>query len=491
MAQSPIPNDLRPWIDARKRFRLSHAQIQMARELGFNPQKLGKLDNHPQEPWKQPLPDFIATLYEKRFGVRVPAVVRTIEEIATDRRNKKQERKARRAAAREGAANVHECHPSAHHDEADSASARNDGWARGLLLLSLLILIAFASPARAEESVLNVYNWTDYIDPAALQRFEKETGVKVNYDVYDSLETLEAKLLTGHSGYDIVVPSDEPSFSRLIKAGALAPIDHANVPNWRNLDPALMRRVARADPGNAHGAIYLFGSTGLGIEPDKIRALAPDAPLDSWDLLFKPENARRLAACGIVMLDSEIDVIPSVLHYLGKSPDSTDAADLAAVERVLMGIRPYIRNFASGGTLEALAAGEVCLALDYSGDVAQASARAAEAHRGVTVRFVVPKEGAQIGFDMLAIPADAPHPDTALKFINFLLQPDVMAGITNAVRYPNAVPASRALIRPDLLSDPAVYPGPDAMARLFQIGPVPLAAERARTRMWARVKAGQ
>ena len=368
------------------------------------------------------------------------------------------------------------------------AFARHDGWVCGLLLLAMLF-IARAAHAQ-EERLLNVYNWTDYIDPAALKRFAKETGVKLNYDVYDSLETLEAKLLTGHSGYDIVVPSDEPSFSRLIRAGALAPIDHASVPNWRNLDPALMQRVARADPGNAHGAIYLFGSTGLGIEPDKIRALAPDAVLDSWDLLFKPENARRLASCGIVMLDSEIDVIPSVLHYLGKSPDSTDPGDLAAVEQVLMRIRPYIRNFASGGTLEALAAGEVCLALDYSGDVAQAAARAAEAHRGITVRFVVPKEGAQIGFDMLAIPADAPHRDDALKFINYLLQPDVMAGITNTVRYPNAVPASRAMIRPDLLSDPAVYPTPEAMAHLFQIGPVPLAAERARTRMWARVKAG-
>jgi putrescine transport system substrate-binding protein len=357
--------------------------------------------------------------------------------------------------------------------------------------LLLLALLALAPPIRAQEQrVLNVYNWTDYIDPAALQRFEKETGVRVNYDVYDSLETLEAKLLTGHSGYDIVVPSDEPSFSRLIKAGALAPIDHASVPNWHNLDPALMQRVARADPGNAHGAIYLFGSTGLGINADKIRALAPDALLDSWDLLFKPENARRLASCGIVLLDSEIDVIPSVLRYLDKSPDSTDPADLAAVEKVLMGIRPYIRNFASGGTLEALATGQVCLALDYSGDVAQAAARAAQAHRGVTVQFVIPKEGAQIGFDMLAIPADAPHQQTALQFINFLLQPDVMAGITNAVSYPNAVPASRPMIRADLLNNPAVYPTPEAMAHMFQIGPVPLAAERARTRMWARVKAG-
>jgi len=355
----------------------------------------------------------------------------------------------------------------------------------------LLALVFVALPAHAQDRVLNVYNWTDYIDPAALKRFEKETGVTVNYDVFDSLETLEAKMLTGHSGYDIVVPSDEPSFSRLIKDGALAVIDHAKVPNWHNLDPALMRRVAESDPGNAHGAIYLYGSTGLGIEPDRIRALAPDAPLDSWDLLFKPENARRLAACGIVILDSEIDVIPTVLHYLGKSPDSTDPADLAAVEHALMAIRPYIRNFASGGALEALAAGEVCLALDYSGDVAQAAERAADAHRGVTVRFVIPKEGAQIGFDMLAIPADAPHKDIALQFINFLLQPDVMAGITNVTRYPNAVPASRAMVRPGLLADPAVYPTSEDEARMFHIGPLPLAAERARTRMWDRVKAGQ
>jgi len=355
----------------------------------------------------------------------------------------------------------------------------------------LIALLALATASSAEERTLNVYNWTDYIDPAAIKRFEQQFGVRVNYDVYDSLETLEAKLLTGHSGYDIVVPSDEPSFSRLIKAGALAPIDRAQVPNWRNLDPALMQRVAESDPANAHGAIYLFGSTGLGIVPDRIRALAPDAPLDSWDLLFKPENARRIAGCGIVILDSEIDVIPTVLRYLHKSPDSTSTDDLAAVEKLLMGIRPYIRNFASGGALEALASGQVCLALDYSGDVAQAAARASEANRGVKVRFVVPKEGAQIGFDMLAVPADAPHKATALQFINFILQPDVMAGITNHVRYPNAVPASRAMIRPELLSDPAIYPPPGTVAQMFHIGPVPLTAERARTRMWARVKAGE
>lgn len=354
----------------------------------------------------------------------------------------------------------------------------------------LLALLAFPPPAHADDRVLNVYNWTEYIDPAMLDRFQKQTGITVHYDVFDSLETLEAKLLAGHSGYDVVVPSNEPTFSRLIKVGALAPIDRAQVPNWKNLDADLMRQVESSDPGNQHGAIYLWGTTGIGVNPDRVKKLAPDAPMDSWDLLLKPDNARRIAPCGITMMDSAIDVIPGVLKYLGRSPDSTDPADLAAVEHTLMGIRRYIRSFASGGALEALATGQACLALDYSGDVVQAQARAEEARRGVAVRYVAPKEGAQLGFDMLAIPADAEHKDAALAFINFLLQPDVMAAITNKVRYANAIPASRAMIRPELLADTNVFPAPEQMATFFTIGPVPQTAERQRTRMWARFKAG-
>jgi putrescine transport system substrate-binding protein len=357
-------------------------------------------------------------------------------------------------------------------------------------LTMLLALLAFPPPAHADDRVLNVYNWTEYIDPAMLDRFQKQTGITVHYDVFDSLETLEAKLLAGHSGYDVVVPSNEPTFSRLIKVGALAPIDRAQVPNWKNLDADLMRQVESSDPGNQHGAIYLWGTTGIGVNPDRVKKLAPDAPMDSWDLLLKPDNARRIAPCGITMMDSAIDVIPGVLKYLGRSPDSTDPADLAAVEHTLMGIRRYIRSFASGGALEALATGQACLALDYSGDVVQAQARAEEARRGVAVRYVAPKEGAQLGFDMLAIPADAEHKDAALAFINFLLQPDVMAAITNKVRYANAIPASLAMIRPELLADTNVFPAPEQMATFFTIGPVPQTAERQRTRMWARFKAG-
>ena len=356
------------------------------------------------------------------------------------------------------------------------------------VLLAMILLPRLS--ADAEERVLNVYNWTDYIDPAMLDRFQKETGITVRYDVFDSLETLEAKLLAGHSGYDVVVPSNEPTLSRLIKVGALAVIDRSRVPNWSNLDAALMRKVESSDPGNQHGAIYLWGTTGIGMLPDRVHKLAPDAPMDSWDLLFKPEYARRIAPCGITMMDSSIDVIPGVLKYLGRSPNSTDLADLAAVERALMGIRRYIRSFASGGALESLAAGETCLAMDYSGDVVQAQARTAEAKRGVTVRYVAPKEGAQLSFDMLAIPIDAPHMDAALTFINFLLQPDVIAAITNKVLYANAVPASHAMIRPQLLADTNIFPTSAQMATYYTIGPIPQSAERQRTRMWARFKAG-
>ncbi len=358
------------------------------------------------------------------------------------------------------------------------------------LFLFLLMLASLHGAASAQERVVNMYNWSDYIDPYAIDRFQRETGIKIHYDVYDSLEILEGKLLAGHSGYDVVVPTSEPTFSRLIRSGALQPLDTAAMPHLTGLDPALMQQVRSSDPQGGHGAIYLWGTTGLGYNEAKLQALAPDAPADSWDLLFRPENARRLARCGISVMDSATDVIPSVLHMLGRSPDSTDPADLAAVEKALLAIRPYIRSFASGGAIEALAAGETCLALTYSGDVIQAGARAREAGQGVRVRYVAPKEGAQISFDMLAVPADAPHKAEAMALIDFLLRPEVIAGITNQVRYANAIPASKSMIRPDIIDDPGIYPPSAAMAGFFTVGPVPAEAARARSRMWARFKAG-
>jgi putrescine transport system substrate-binding protein len=367
---------------------------------------------------------------------------------------------------------------------------------RRLLAASLccaaLLAGSLPGPAAAQEKTLSVYNWSDYIDPEAVARFERESGFHVRYDVFDSLETLEGKLSAGRSGYDIVVPTSEPSFARLAKAGALLPLDRAKVPNWGNQDPALLRQVESSDPGNRFGAIYLYGTVGLAIRPDRVRALAPDAPLDSLDLLMKPENARRLAGCGIAVMDSAIDVLPSVLKWTGRNPNSSDTADLRAAEEALLAIRPHVRAItASSSILDALATGEYCVALTYSGDAIQAQARAREAGKGVEIGYVQPREGAQLWFDMLAIPADAPNPEAAHAFINFLLQPEVMAGITNQVRYPNAVPAATPLVQDAVRNDPNIYPTPEMLARTFTVQAPPANAARAYGRSWNRFKAGR
>lgn len=349
-----------------------------------------------------------------------------------------------------------------------------------------------ARPAAAQEKVLNVYNWSDYIDPAAIDRFQRETGIRIRYDVFDSLETLEGKLSAGRSGYDIIVPTSEPTFARLARAGALRPLDRAKIPNWGNQDQTLLRRVESSDPGNRFGAIYLYGTIGLGIRADRVRELAPDAPLDSMDLLLKPENARRLARCGIAVMDSATDVFPTVLRWLGHDPNSTDPAQLRAAEEALLAIRPHVRAVtASGSIMDALATGEYCVAMTYSGDVIQAQARARDAGRGVKIGYVQPKEGAQLWVDMLAIPADAPHPDEAHAFINFLMQPDVMAGITNQVRYPNGIPAATPLVDPAVRGDPNVYPTAEMLARSFTAASLTPQAERNRSRSWNRFKAGR
>jgi putrescine transport system substrate-binding protein len=351
----------------------------------------------------------------------------------------------------------------------------------------VLAAMLLAGVANAQERVVNVYNWTDYIDPYAIAEFQRTTGIKVRYDVYDSLETLEAKVLAGRSGYDVIVPTSEPTFSRLVRAKALLPLDRSKIPQLAGLSADLMKRVETSDPGAAHGAIYLWGTVGLGVNRTKL----PGGPQDSWDLLLKPDYAKLAAKCGVMMLDSAIDVIPSVLKYLGKSPDSTDAGDLAEVEKTLRAVRPYIRSFSSAGAVETLASGETCLALSYSGDVIQAAARAAEAGRSDAIVYVAPKEGAQLWFDMLAIPADAPHPAEAAEFINFILKPKIMAGITNQVHYANAVTATAGLVDKAISGDPSVYPTAGQMAGFFTISAVPPDAAKARSRMWQRFKSGR
>jgi putrescine transport system substrate-binding protein len=361
-----------------------------------------------------------------------------------------------------------------------------------ILRLLLLLAIAAAAPAHAEAPRLNVYNWSDYIAPDTIPGFEKETGIKVTYDVYDSNEVLEAKLLAGGSGYDVVVPTASPFLARQIMAGVYRPLDKTKLPNWHNLDPRILARVAAADPGNRYGVPYMWGVTGIGFNVKAVKAALGDkAPLDSWGLIFDPGNAKKLAACGISLLDTPQEVFPAALAWLGLDPTNHNTADLDKAFAALLKIRPYVRKFHSSEYINDLANGDLCVALGYSGDVVQARNRAREAKNGVVIDFRVPKEGAQLGVDMMAIPRDAPHPENALRFINYILRPGVAAAITDAVSYPNPNLAATALVEPALRDDPAIYP-PEAVRRRFFVDtPAPAAFTRARTRAWTRLKTGE
>jgi putrescine transport system substrate-binding protein len=349
-----------------------------------------------------------------------------------------------------------------------------------------------AGPAAAQQGKrVNIYNWNDYIGETTLDDFTKSTGIETKYDVYSDLETLEQKLLAGRSGYDVVVPTLEPALSRLIKAGAVQKLDKAKIPNLGNLDPDLMKQLAKSDPGNQFGVPYQGGTIGLGINVDKVKAAAPDAPLDSFALLFDPKWAAQVAKCGVTILDSATDTIPTALNYLGLDPNSEKSEDLKKVEETLMKVRPHVKNFTTGTVINDLAAGDTCVALAYSGDVKQAQARAEEAGKGVDVQYVMPKEGVQIWYDMMAIPKGAPNLESAHAFINYVLDPKVMAGITNYVNYSNAVPASLEFIDEAVRTDPGVFPPEDIKKRMFTVSGVSQKAERERTRSWTRVKTGR
>jgi putrescine transport system substrate-binding protein len=354
-----------------------------------------------------------------------------------------------------------------------------------------LALACLSLGARAEEPRLYIYNWSDYIAPDTVANFEKETGIAVTYDVYDGNEVLEAKLLAGHSGFDVVVPSASPYMARQIVAGAYLPLDKAKLPNLKNLDPRILALAAIADAGNAHGVPYLWSVTGIGYNIAMLeRALGAATPRDSLDLLFDPALAEKFSQCGIELLDTPQEVIPAALAYLGRDPTSRDLADLDRAAALLGRIRPYVRRFHSSQYINDLASGDICLALGYSGDVIQARNRAREAESGVEIAFRIPREGAQMSIDMLGIPADAPHPDNAHRFINYILRPEIIAAITNAVSYPNPNRAATPFVLPEIREDPGIYP-PDAVRRLFYIDrPAPHAYERARMRAWNRVKSG-
>jgi putrescine transport system substrate-binding protein len=350
-----------------------------------------------------------------------------------------------------------------------------------------------AAPAAVDtdaEKVLTVYNWSDYVDTTVLEDFEKETGIKVSYDVFDSNEVLETKLLAGSTGYDIVVPS--ASFlERQIKAGVFQKLDKTRLPNLKNLDAELTQRVALHDPGNEHSVNYLWGTSGVGYNEAKILERMPDAPVDSFAMFYDPKVVSKFADCGVTLLDAPSEVLGTVLIYLGRDANSEKPEDLAAAEKVLMAIRPYVKYVNSSKYIEDLANGEICLTLGWSGDVLQSRDRANEAGKGITIKYLIPREGAVMFFDMLAIPNDAKRVKNAHLFIDFLLRPEVAARNTNFVNYANSNAASLALVSDDVKNDRGIYPSEETKTKL-----VPDLAEspqftRQLTRTWTRFKTGK
>lgn len=365
-------------------------------------------------------------------------------------------------------------------------------WPLALALALSLPALATAQdgmPARDGEAVVNVYNWADYMSPRVLAAFERETGIRVNYDEYDSSETVEAKLLAGHSGYDVVVHAAQYS-SRLIPIGVYKELDRSRLGNWDTLDPELLALLATFDPDNRHAAPYMWGSTGFAYNVDMVRERMPDAPLDSGDMIFKPEIASRFADCGISFLDSPTDVIPMALVYLGHDANSTDPDHFLEAERLLKAVRPYIRYFSSTRMISDLPNKEVCIAMSWSGDYATARDRAAEAGVQINLAYSVPREGSVLWFDGLFIPSDAPHPNNALLLIDFILRPDNLAEISRVVSYANASSEARKLMDKRLLQDPAIYPTPQIMQALQPNMALPPKQERLRTRTWAHFKTG-
>jgi putrescine transport system substrate-binding protein len=354
-----------------------------------------------------------------------------------------------------------------------------------------ILALSTAFPALAEDKLLNVYNWSDYIAPDTVKNFEAATGIKVNYDVYDSNEVLEAKLEAGHSGYDVVVPTGMPYLAREAAAGVFLPLDKARLKNYGNLDPQILAAAANADPGNKFGVPYMWGTTGIGYNVAKVKAvLGAGAPVGSLKLLFDPANAKKLAACGIEVLDSAQELFPAALLYAGRDPLGRTDADLAKAVEVLTAIRPFIRKFHSSEYINDLANGDICVAYGYSGDVVQAKNRAADAKNKVEIAYTIPSEGAMIWIDMMAIPKDAPHPDNALAWIDNILSPRVAASISNTVAYANPNLHATQFVLAAIRGDPGIYPPPDVRKRLFFDRPVTPEFERTRTRAWTRIKTG-
>ena len=362
---------------------------------------------------------------------------------------------------------------------------------RRITLLAGLVAAALAVPSvQAAAREVKVYNWSDYIGETTLADFKTATGITALYDVFDSNETLEGKLLAGRSGYDLVVPSNH-FLGKQIKAGAFQKLDRALLPNWDNLDPLLLKQLQVNDPGNQYAVPYLWGTNGIGYNVAKVKEVLGIEQIDSWAVLFEPENMQKLASCGVSFLDSADEMIPSVLTYMGLDPNSHSAEDLAKAEAKLLAVRPYVTYFHSSKYIGDLANGNICVAAGFSGDVLQAADRAEEAGKGIEVAYSIPQEGANLWFDMLAIPVDAGNPQEAHALINFLLDPAAIAGVSDYVGYANANTQAGELMDQDVRNDESVYPPQAVLDKLFISAELPVKVQRLMTRSWTKVKSGQ
>ena len=355
-------------------------------------------------------------------------------------------------------------------------------------LVCLLALLA--GPAFAQKQV-DVYNWSDYIAESQIKIFSQDTGIKVNYTTYDSNEILDAKLRTGHSGYDVVVPTASPFFVRQLAAKLYLPLDRSKLKNWGNLDPEIMEQLAKYDPGNAHAIPWMWGTVGIGYNVAAIKRRMPNAPVDSLAMIFDPAVVSHFVDCGVMVLDSSTDMLPAALKYLGLDPDSRNTTDLKKAADAIKAVRPYIRKFHSSEYINALAGGNICLAFGYSGDILQARDRAAKATDKREIAYAIPREGALLWIDVAAIPKDAPHPEEAYRFLDFMLDPKVAAASSAITGYANGNTAATSLLAKSISENPAVYPPAAVRAKLYTITAANAEQVRERTRLWTAIKTGR
>lgn len=354
--------------------------------------------------------------------------------------------------------------------------------------LSLMVLLASFSAISYADEVVNISNWNGYIADDTLTHFTKETGIKATYDIHDSNEVLESKLMTGNTGYDVVSPSNH-FLSRLIKAGAIQKLDKSQLPNWKNLDPALMKKLEVNDPGNQYGYPYMWGTAGIGYNVEKIKAIFGNTDVThSWSLFFAEANIKKLSECGVAIIDNPTQILPITLNYLGLPPHSHEPADYKKAEQALLKIRPYVQYFHASKYISDLANGNVCAVIGFNGDIVQAAASAKEAKNGIEIAYSIPDEGSTLWLDMVVMPKSAPHEKNAYAYMNYLLNPQVIANISNSIHYANPNSAADEFVTPAVKQDLAIYPPKNVMDKLFTVEDLPAAIARLSTRLWTKLK---